>query len=379
MASSSVIKLPRRGEEKTAAPALAPPLAVLPLLTLYLTERCNSRCISCDYWRHGRVDFDVARLDPLLSSMKHLGTRVVQLSGGEPLLHPDWPALAERLRGVGLKLWLLSAGLALAKQAQAVAANFERVIVSLDGCTPDSYAAIRGVKAFDAVCEGVRALAALGSDVSLRVTVQRANYRELPRFVALARELGARGVSFLAADVANAQAFGREGGAGEPALAVPAAELPGFLETIERLERDEAQSFASGFIQESPAKLRRLHDYYAALAGLDDWPAVRCNAPDFSAVLEADGRLRPCFFIPGPVTGRDFGPGSVPLDETLNDHRMRGLRGDIAAGRRPECVRCVCSKWLDPGLQLELGESGESGAAGTAGAVAMRHASEAQP
>ena len=33
-----------------------PSLRQLPLLTLYLTDRCNSRCITCDHWRHGRTD-----------------------------------------------------------------------------------------------------------------------------------------------------------------------------------------------------------------------------------------------------------------------------------------------------------------------------------
>ena len=38
-------------------------LEQLPLVTLYLTERCNSRCVTCDYWRHGRKD---VTLGPLL-------------------------------------------------------------------------------------------------------------------------------------------------------------------------------------------------------------------------------------------------------------------------------------------------------------------------
>ena len=42
----------------------------LPLVTLHLSERCNSRCATCDYWRHGRADMDltaVARLVPSLA------------------------------------------------------------------------------------------------------------------------------------------------------------------------------------------------------------------------------------------------------------------------------------------------------------------------
>ena len=31
----------------------------LPLITLYLSDRCNSRCITCDYWKNGLRDMDL--------------------------------------------------------------------------------------------------------------------------------------------------------------------------------------------------------------------------------------------------------------------------------------------------------------------------------
>ena len=61
----------------------------LPLVTLYLTERCNSRCVTCDYWRHGRADMTLNAVNRLLPSLSALQTREVLLSGGEPLLNPD--------------------------------------------------------------------------------------------------------------------------------------------------------------------------------------------------------------------------------------------------------------------------------------------------
>ena len=81
-----------------------PPLARLPLVTLYVTERCNSRCVTCDYWRHGRDDMDFAAVTRLLPSFTQLQTQKVLLSGGEPLLNPEWAAIAELLRGNGLKV-----------------------------------------------------------------------------------------------------------------------------------------------------------------------------------------------------------------------------------------------------------------------------------
>src|SRR5262249_22749175 len=97
------------------------------------------------------------------------------------------------------------------------------------------------------------------------------------------------------------------------------------------------------FILESPPKLRRLHAYYRALCGLGEFPPVHCNAPEFSAVIEADGRLRPCFFIPGPGGGVEEGD----LEGVLNSPAMRRLRADIRAQGRRECARCVCAKWRD--------------------------------
>jgi len=75
-----------------------PQLDRLPLVTLYLTERCNSRCVTCDYWRHGRADMSLDAVKRMLPSLKRLGTQVALLSGGEPLLNPDWALIAELLR-----------------------------------------------------------------------------------------------------------------------------------------------------------------------------------------------------------------------------------------------------------------------------------------
>ena len=320
------------------------PLQSLPLLTLYLTERCNSRCISCDYWRTGQQDLSLEQLDALLPGLRQLGTHEVLVSGGEPLLHPEWMLVADRLRAQGLRLWLLTAGLALAKHAQAAAERFERITVSLDGADRESYAAIRGVDAFEVVCKGIRAAVRAGAQVGLRVTVQRGNFRALPQFVSLARELGAASISFLAADVGNTEAFGREAEQDSASdIAISGADLDAFPDVLDALERSEAPAFAQRFIEESPLKLRRLHAYYAALAGQGAFPPVRCNAPEFSAVVQADGRLRPCFFIPGPPA-----PPTTDLAAALNTPFMRQLRGNIAAGRRPECERCVCSKWREP-------------------------------
>ena len=151
------------------------PIRRLPLLTLYLTERCNSRCVTCDYWRHGRIDLTLEAVERFLPSLAELRTEVVLLSGGEPLVHPQWADIARLLRANGLKTWLLTSGLSLAKHAHLAASLFDSITVSLDGTDSPTYARIRGLDAFETVCTGIRAAASAGLAPGIRVTLQRAN------------------------------------------------------------------------------------------------------------------------------------------------------------------------------------------------------------
>jgi MoaA/NifB/PqqE/SkfB family radical SAM enzyme len=318
-------------------------LRSLPLVILYLTERCNSRCVTCDYWRTGRADMTLDSVRRLLPSLVKLQTRMVLISGGEPLINPEWAEIARLLGSNGLRLWLLTSGLSLVKHARRAAQLFDAITVSLDGTDRATYAAIRGLDAFDNVCAGIEACADAGIPAGLRVTVQRSNYRQLPQFVDLARKLRSRQVSFLAVDVANPHAFGRNDDFSTN-LALRSEDLGELEQILCAVERDYAAEFRSGFIAESPRKLRQIHQYFAAVCAAAPYPPVRCNAPEVSAVIDAKGRLSPCFFISGPADAgwRD------DLGEALNADSMVGLREDIRAGARPECAKCVCSLWRDP-------------------------------
>jgi hypothetical protein len=55
--------------------------------------------------------------------------------------------------------------------------------------------------------------------------------------------------------------------------------------------------------------------------------------------------VSPCFFITGPAASR----AGDDLGGALNAAAMAMLRDSIAQGARPECARCVCSMWREPG------------------------------
>lgn len=314
----------------------------LPLVTIYLSERCNSRCITCDYWQHGVKDFSLESIRRILPDLAELQTRDVLISGGEPLLNPEWREICTLLKSRGLNLWLLTSGLSLAKHAYDAASLFKSITVSLDGACAKTYASIRGVDAFEKVCDGIRAVASAGVLTSARVTLQKANFRELPGFVKLARKLGASQISFLAVDISNPHAFARSDEFSLD-LALGIEDLESLDVLLENIAIEFADEFRTGFIAESPTKLRRIRDYFAALQGLVEFPPVRCNAPEFSAVVGADGRVSPCFFISGPA----ISPRAPDLAAAVHSTPMRNLCSAIRAGDRPECKTCVCSMWRD--------------------------------
>jgi MoaA/NifB/PqqE/SkfB family radical SAM enzyme len=144
------------------------------------------------------------------------------------------------------------------------------------------------------------------------------------------------GISFLAADESSG-AFGRERPPHEPRLALDEAEVEEFEALIEETIAARGDDFESGFIAESPAKLRRLPQYYAALTGSRAFPPVACNAPYMSVVVEAEGSVRPCFFH-DPVGNVRYAPLGAIVARNLPAFR-RNL--DVASN--PVCARCVCS------------------------------------
>ena len=178
-------------------------LRALPMLIVYLTDGCNSRCVTCDIWKLPRRNMSMELAEKLASEFRASGVRRVILSGGEAMQHPDWPRIAQLFRSAGAKVELITNGLMLNKQAQDVIENIDQLVVSLDGGVPGTYKAIRGVDGFDVILSGLRKCADAGVPITTRTTIQHGNFYEMPQIIDVARKAGARKISFLAVDVAS--------------------------------------------------------------------------------------------------------------------------------------------------------------------------------
>jgi Fe-coproporphyrin III synthase len=312
---------------------------VLPMVIFYPTSRCNSRCVSCDWWKHsGDDDMTLAEIGALAASLETMGTRLVVFSGGEPLLRPEVFEAARLFRSRDMTLHLLTSGVLLEHLATGVANYFARVTVSLDAASESLYAGVRGIRGLHSVERGIGRLRALAPalPITARATLHRANFRELSALVDHAKALELDGISFLAADVASS-AFGRTHTPDAGQLALTRSDVAAFEAEVERTIVEHRADFESGFIAEAPDKLRRLPRYYAALAGDAPFPPVACNAPWVSIVVEANGSVRPCFFHEPIGSIREAPIASIVA------RNLRAFRRSLDVGTDPVCGRCVCS------------------------------------
>jgi Fe-coproporphyrin III synthase len=323
----------------------------LPLLIFFPTARCNSRCVSCDWWKaDGASDLTIEEIRQLATQLPALGVRLVLFSGGEPLLRREVYDIAELFRAQGPKIHLLTSGLFLERDAEKVVRAFENVTVSLDGDTRESYRRIRGVDGLEAVERGVRRIKSISprTPVRARATLHRFNFRLLPNLIDKAKELGLDQISFLPADVSS-EAFGRMNLRTDEStrgLVLDEQETEEFREIVETTIQSHARDLATRFVAETPEKLRRLPRYYAARLGQGSFPTISCNAPWVSAVIEADGVVRPCYFH-HPI-------GNIrekPLQDLLAGE-MVNFRTGLDVSKHPICKRCVCT--LKIGLRTAL-------------------------
>jgi MoaA/NifB/PqqE/SkfB family radical SAM enzyme len=317
----------------------------LPILILFPHSRCNCRCVMCDIWRDTtRSEISTDEVSRWVDEWRGLGVERVVLSGGEALLHSHLWELCDHLRAAGMGITILSTGLLLRRHATELVQRCDDVVVSLDG--PQAiHDAIRNVpRAFERLADGVAALKGTGAAVAVtgRCTIQRANCHALRDVVRAAHDIGLDRISFLAADVSS-DAFNRPDGWSEERIgqvALERADVDVLSGEIDALERENADDFASGYIAESPAKLRRrLLQYSAALLGAADFAPNDCNAPWVSTVIESDGTVRPCFFQ--PALGNIRVAGS--LDAVLNAPESIAWRQGLDVQRNAICRKCVCT------------------------------------
>jgi len=124
------------------------------LVHIIPTRRCNLACTYCnefdDYSKPVPADEMFRRIDRL----GEMGTSIVTISGGEPLLHPDLDLIIRRIRDNGIIAGLITNGyLLVAERIERLnRAGLEYLQISIDNSVPDEVSK-KSLKVLDAKLE----------------------------------------------------------------------------------------------------------------------------------------------------------------------------------------------------------------------------------
>lgn len=161
-----------------------------------VTQACNLRCPHCYLGaaRRSPRELGTAEALALVAEIAALGTELLILSGGEPLLRRDLVRLARRASAFGLAVVVGTNGTLLdaAAARRLKEAGVRGVGISLDSLDPAKHDGFRGVRgAWAKALAALDACLAAGLEVALQASVLPFNYEEIPRIAAFARERGA--------------------------------------------------------------------------------------------------------------------------------------------------------------------------------------------
>lgn len=174
-----------------------PPAATPDELYLEVTNRCNLRCRTCpQFFGMAERFHDLSWERFLQITDQFLRLRRVVLHGiGEPLLNPDLGRIIRHLKTRGAYVLFNSNGLLLrGRKAQDLAGSgLDELRISMDGGTPATYQAVRGIDGFDRILGNLRRFHVLklaagveSPRVSLWLTGMKMTVQDLPALVRVA-------------------------------------------------------------------------------------------------------------------------------------------------------------------------------------------------
>ena len=164
-----------------------------------LLARCNLRCIHC-FMGGAPERTEVLTIDEVwrvVRDLRDAGGRYVTLSGGEPLLHKDFEAIARFVVDLGLSGTVISNGTTLRSQALGLIDELGfNLAISLDGVSDAVNQQIRGISAARVIKVIDAALDRLGADrVTLSFTPVKANLDEVEPLLDFVEARGIRRVN----------------------------------------------------------------------------------------------------------------------------------------------------------------------------------------
>ncbi len=299
-------------------------------ISVNVTNRCNLRCGFCYNVDRAEVQAELPTDEFIraLEPIRRLTAPGAPLAilGGEPLLRKETTlALARWGAARGFRPIVSTNGvLADGAFADAAAAVGLECQVSIDGPSAEAHEAGRGAGTFAKAMAGAEALIGSGVHTILSMVCHAGNWRAVPDYLRMARDLGAAEARFIPLKrIRSGTGLG-------------AADLVGLIRlTVETIAREPDLAGLLG------------RDFVTILANTCRSCARRqsCGTASQTFLLDADGTVYPCISLAYP----EFRAGSV-LEADLARILKRAsvlaaVRSSAGLPGRQDCASCCFRHW----------------------------------
>ncbi len=172
-----------------------PFVAYSPFLVVWnVTRACNLNCMHCYENAHAPAPDELTSKQAMraVDRMAEAGVAYVAMSGGEPLMRPDFFEIAERIREKELAFSIATNGTLLTKEIAKELNDVKclYIQISLDGAAAKTHNSFRGRNSFERTVKGIKNAVESGITTSIAMTVTKYNLKEVPRVIVLAEKLG---------------------------------------------------------------------------------------------------------------------------------------------------------------------------------------------
>ncbi len=149
------------------------------LCNYYVTYRCNAACDFCDIWEKPSPYITLEQATQNFKDLKKLGVKVIDFTGGEPLLHKEIANLLHLAKQMGFLTTLTTNCLLYPKKADQLNGLIDMLHFSLDSPNKAEHDASRKVAAFDFVMQSIEKAKAIGERPDILFTVFETNMHQI--------------------------------------------------------------------------------------------------------------------------------------------------------------------------------------------------------
>ncbi len=113
-------------------------------------RRCNLACAYCNEYDDHSKPVPLEEMDRRVDKLAELGTTLITISGGEPLLHPDLEEIVRRIRSRGMMAGMITNGYLLVRERieKLNRVGLDYMQISIDNVQPDDVS-MKSLKVLD--------------------------------------------------------------------------------------------------------------------------------------------------------------------------------------------------------------------------------------